>query len=129
METIYVQQNLELNIVKVIEKIRQEGLRGIDESEYSYPIEELGKEKMFIKNYSEYMKLIQILDTIINMYSHLELSNDGKRFISKILKNKLEEEIEFMQNTGMDSLNRNFISQYSCLIKCYNSLLGILRRF
>jgi len=141
MEDLKVQQNLEENIKKVIEKIREEGNKGINVSNKSYPIEvEITVEKTYnfdtkighaeteivIKNYNNYMKLIQTLDTLINMYSTVNVKDFG---VSDRIKIKIEEQIEIIQNTGLQSLDKNYISQYSCLIKCYDSLLRMDSRF
>lgn len=141
MEDTKVQQNLEKNIEKVFEKIQEEGLKGVYLDNNCYPIEEkLTVEKLYIlgskikiaeteiviKNYNSYMKLIQTLDTLISMYGRLNVK-DSDQF-NKI-KNAIESQIEIIQNTGLQSLDKNYISQYSCLIKCYDSLLRMSRIF
>jgi len=141
MEEKKVQQNLEENIKKVFEKIREEGLKGIGIGIDSYPIEEeitvgrlytfgtkmeKAETEIVIKNYSNYMKLINTLDTLISMYSRSSIPDFEA---SDRIKVKIEEQIEIIQNTGLKSLDKNYISQYSCLIKCYDSLLRMSSRF
>jgi len=141
MEDLKVQQNLEKNIEKVFEKIQEEGIKGAIINENCYPIEEIlnvelkNEHGMFvrvidtgkrIKDYNDYMKLIRTLDTLINMYSHISINDFD---VSDKIRIKIENEIKFMQNTGLESLDKGFISQYSCLIKCYDSLLRMSRMF
>jgi len=141
MEDKKVQQNLEKNIEKVFEKIREEGSKGIYVDNNCYPIEvevnvgqlytlkskiKVAQTEIVIKNYNDYMKLIQTLDTLINMYGRLNVK-DSDQF-NKI-KSAIESQIEIIQNTGLQSLDKNYISQYSCLIKCYDSLLRMSRIF
>lgn len=119
-----VQENLKENITKVFEKLREEGKVGYCVKFHNiYPVEEkvnsLGRELIQIKNYREYMKLIQILERLIQMTRH---ENNP---IELIDREDFDLEIEIIQNTMNHSFEMGFIDQYSCLVKCYDSLLRI----
>jgi hypothetical protein len=139
MEDLKVQQNLEKNIEKIFEKIVEEGNEGIKNEGNCYPIEEefkveiirtltgnIYETKIAIKDYNDFRKLIQTLDTLINMYNRLNIKNFEE---SSKIKTMIEKQIEIIQNTGLVSLDKGYISQYSCLIKCYDSLLRMSRGF
>lgn len=141
MEDLKIQQNLEENIKMIFKKIIEEGSKGTGVCSNCYPVEvqiaieimhahsyiaKTFENKTIIKDYRDYMKLIQTLDTLINMYNRLNIK-DFKE--SDKIKTMIEEQIEIIQNTGLKSLNKGYISQYSCLIKCYDMLLRMSKQF
>lgn len=138
---INIQENLKENIIKVFERLREEGKKGYYndlttfENDKVYPVKI--KDELVIRNnnevvatskqygkfsdkdYREYMKWLQVLESLVAM---LRYGNS-----EAVSFDKIEEEVLIIQNTMRESLDNNLTKQYACLVRCYEHLLRILR--